>query len=126
MNLAKKPKLLQQLRITIRSFNYALATEKSYVFWSYRFIIFHNKRHPKEMSSTEVSQFLSHLAVEKTVSPATQNQALCALVFLYKHVIGIPLDDNICATRAKRQRKIADTQLNNSSKAWTVITTLPS
>ncbi|MBV1911027.1 MAG: phage integrase N-terminal SAM-like domain-containing protein, partial [Kangiellaceae bacterium] len=83
MNESKKPKLLQQIRIAVRSLNYALATEKTYVYWAYRFIIFNNKRHPKEMGSKEVSDFLSHLAVKWNVSPSTQNQALCALVFLY-------------------------------------------
>jgi site-specific recombinase XerD len=96
MQTTQKPKVLQQLRIAIRSLNYALATEKTYVYWVYSFIIFNNKRHPKSMGSKEVSDFLSYLAVSKNVAPATQNQALCALVFFYKHVIKIPLDDNIC------------------------------
>jgi len=106
MTDTKKPKLLQRVRIAVRSLNYALATEKTYVYWAYRFIIFHNKRHPKEMGSKEVSDFLTDLAVKWDVAPSTQNQALCALVFLYKHVIKIPLDDNICGVRAKRQRNI--------------------
>ena len=106
MQTTQKPKVLQQLRIAIRSLNYALATEKTYVYWVYSFIIFNNKRHPNSMGSKEVSDFLSYLAVAKNVAPATQNQALCALVFFYKHVIKIPLDDNICGVRAKRQRNI--------------------
>ncbi len=107
MNTApKKPKLLYQLKVAIRSLNYALSTEKTYVHWARNFIIYHNKRHPKDMASKEVSDYLSYLAIYKNVSPATQNQALCAIVFLYKHVLKQPLDDNICSTRSRRQQNV--------------------
>ena len=82
-----KPKLLDQFRETLRLKHYSLKTEKSYINWVRRFILFHNKRHPKEMETAEVHAFLNYLAVELQVSTSTQNQALNALVFLYKHVL---------------------------------------
>jgi hypothetical protein len=66
----KKPKLLVQLRIALRTLNYPLSTEKCYVGWVRQYILFHNKRHPIEMGHVEVGEFLSHLAVIKKVSPA--------------------------------------------------------
>jgi len=76
-----KPKLLDQLRHTMRLKHYSLKTEKSYVNWVRRFIFFHNKRYPKEMGTKEVRTFLNYLAVELHVSASTQKQALNALVF---------------------------------------------
>ena len=81
-----KPKLLDQLREAFRLKNYSLKTEKSYVHWGHQFILFHKKRHPQEMGATEVQAFLNYLAVEQHVSASTQNQALNALVFLYKKI----------------------------------------
>lgn len=101
-----QPKLLQRMRIAIRSLNYALTTEKAYLYWAKKYILFHHKKHPELMGSAEVSDFLSYLAVTKNVSPATQNQALCALVFLYKNVLSLPLDNNISGVRAKRKQNI--------------------
>ncbi len=69
------------------------------------------------MGSSEVSDFLSHLAVNRNVSPVTQNQALCALVFLYKHILKTPLDDNVCGVRAKRQKNIPVVLSNNEVRA---------
>ncbi len=80
-------KLLDQVRDALRLKHYAYSTEESYVQWIRRFILFHNKRHPKEMGSSEVTAFLTHLAVEGNVAASTQNQALCALLFLYKEVL---------------------------------------
>lgn len=82
-----KPKLLDQVRHVARVRHMALSTEKSYVAWIRRFILFHNKRHPLEMDKQEVSAFLTHLAVEGNVSSSTQNQALSALLFLYRNVL---------------------------------------
>ena len=79
----KDRKLLDQLRDTIRLRNYSYRTEQSYVQWARRYILFHNKRHPKEMGRPEVEDFLRHLAVEGNVAASTQNQALSALLFLY-------------------------------------------
>ena len=80
-----KPEILDQLRIKIRRYNYSIRTEKSYVDWNRRFILYHNKKHPLDMGAPEVEQFLSHLAVDKKVSASTQNQALSAILFLYKN-----------------------------------------
>jgi len=72
--MERKPKLLRQVSICIRSLNYSLQTERAYIYWIKKFIFFHNVKHPKDMGHTEVNSFLSHLAVDKKVSPATQNQ----------------------------------------------------
>ena len=84
---AQKPKLLDRLREAIRVRHYSIRTEEAYVQWVRRFIFFHNKRHPDEMGRAEVEAFLTHLAVEGHVAAATQNQALNAIVFLYKQVL---------------------------------------
>ncbi len=101
----KKPKLLDQVRFAIRAKHYSIRTEQSYVSWIKRFILFHRKRHPREMGEVEINQFLTHLAVNKRVSASTQNQALCAIVFLYKHVLKQELGgfgDVVWAKRPKR------------------------
>lgn len=87
----RKPKLLDQVRDAIRSRHYSLRTEDTYVHWIKRFIFFHGKRHPAGMGKQEVSQFLSDLAVRQHVSASTQNQALSALLFLYRHVLDVDL-----------------------------------
>jgi integron integrase len=89
----KRSKLLDHVREVIRINHFSYSTEKTYISWVYRFIIFHDKRHPNEMGGKEISEFLSNLAVERKVSASTQNQALNALVFLYKKVLKIPLDN---------------------------------
>ncbi len=72
---------------------FSYSTEKTYISWIYRFIVFHGRRHPNEMGGKEIGVYLTHLAVERKVSALTQNQALNALVFLYKKVLKIPLDN---------------------------------
>lgn len=79
--------MLDRLREAIRVRHYSIRTEQAYVQWVRRFIFFHNKRHPNEMGRPEIEAFLTHLAVEGRVAAATQNQALNALVFLYKEVL---------------------------------------
>ena len=103
---AKSPKLLDLVRNRIRVKHYSIRTEKQYVQWVRRFILFHGKKHPKDMGGAEVEAFLTHLAVEGNVAAATQNQALSALLFLYKEVLGIDLPwlDNV--TRAKRPKRM--------------------
>ena len=98
--------MLDQLRNAIRVRHYSIRTEHAYVFWARRFIIFHHKRHPKDMHDAEVVQFLTHLAVQKRVAASTQNVALNALVFLYKNVMANPLGDISSATRAKKPVKL--------------------
>src|SRR5918996_3628509 len=82
-----KPKLLDQVHQAIRRRHYSDKTEEAYVGWIKRFIFFHNKRHPAEIAEAEIAQFLSNLATESNVSSSTQNQALNALLFLYKEVL---------------------------------------
>ncbi len=84
-------RLLDQVREATRRLHYSIRTEDAYVDWAKRFILFHGKRHPLEMGEPEVVAFLTHLAVQKHVAASTQNQALCALLFLYKVVLGRPL-----------------------------------
>lgn len=81
------PKLLDQLRESIRYRHYSLRTQQAYVHWVKRFIIFHNKRHPKEMGGPEVEAFLAYLANVGKVAVSTHQQALSALLFLYKEVL---------------------------------------
>lgn len=82
-----EPRLLDRVRESLRVRHLSLKTEKAYLHWIRRFILFHGKRHPQQMGETEVNAFLTHLAVKRKVSPSTQTQALCALVYLYKIVL---------------------------------------
>ncbi|HXU94461.1 MAG TPA: integron integrase [Gallionella sp.] len=102
---ADSPKLLDRMRAEIRTRHYSIRTEEAYLDWARRFILFHNKRHPKEMGADEVQAFLSHLAVERNVAASTQNQAKSALLFLYRDVLHIELpwlDEVIAAKMGKR------------------------
>ena len=103
---ASKPKLLDRVRETIRRKHYSIRTEEAYVDWIKRYIFFHHKRHPAEMSEPEIVQFLNHLAVQQKVAASTQNQALSALVFLYREVLDkkIGLLDNL--ERAKQPARL--------------------
>lgn len=101
----RKPKLLDRLREALRVRHYSLRTEQAYVDWARRFILFHDKRHPKDMGAPEVEAFLTHLAVERNVAASTQNQARSALLFLYKVVLEITLpwlDGVVSAKMGKR------------------------
>lgn len=100
------PKLLDQVRDRIRVKHYSIRTETQYVQWIRRFILFHGKRHPRDLGASEVEAFLTHLAVEGNVAAATQNQALSALIFLYREVLGIELPWLDKVTRAKRPRHL--------------------
>jgi len=84
----------------------SLRTEKTYIHWIRRFILFHGKRHPKEMAEAEINAFLTHLAVEGRVSPSTQTQALCALLFLYRSVLDKEIGELEGLVRARRRRKL--------------------
>jgi integron integrase len=102
---ASKPRLLDRVRAAIRARHYSRRTEDAYVAWIRRFILFHGKRHPAEMSAPEITRFLTSLAVERKVASSTQNQALAALLFLYRDVLeqDLPwLDDIVRARRPKR------------------------
>src|SRR5215471_5198901 len=103
---SQKPKLLDQVREAMRTRHYSKRTEQTYVHWIRRFIFFHKKRHPVEMAEPEVNQFLTHLAVREKVSASTQNQALCALLFLYRYVIENPLGQLGEVVRARRPKRL--------------------
>ncbi len=82
-----KPKLLDRMQDRIRIKHYSIRTERSYLKWAKKYILFHNKRHPKDMGAEEIESFLRHLAVNRKVAASTQNQAFCALIFLYREVL---------------------------------------
>lgn len=98
-------RLLDQVRASLRRQHYAYTTERSYVDWIKRFILFHHKRHPAEMGSVEVEAFLTDLAIEHDVAASTQNQALSALLYLYKEVLRQPLEP-IHALRAREPKRL--------------------
>jgi integron integrase len=106
MSPPAKKKLLDQVRDTIRLKHYSIRTEESYVNWVRRYILFHNKQHPKDMGSAEVAAFLTHLAVTEHVAASTQNQAFSALLFLYREVLQQPLDLSSGTIRAKRPKNL--------------------
>ena len=102
----EKIKLIENVRNVIRMKHYSIRTEETYISWIKRYIFFHNKRHPSEMSENEISEFLTYLAVKKNVAASTQNQAFNALLFLYKKVLkqNIGLIDDV--ERAKKPAKL--------------------
>lgn len=103
---SRSPGLLERMRDIIRAHHYSSSTEKAYVIWARRFILFHNKRHPAEMGEPEINAFLSDLAVKKRVSSSTQNQALSALLFLYRYVLGREIGELGQIIRARRSQRI--------------------
>jgi site-specific recombinase XerD len=107
MDDAKPKKLLDQVRDTLRTKHYAYRTEEAYVDWIRRYILFHDKRHPQDMAEADVQAFLTHLAVEGHVAASTQNQALSALLFLYRHVLQHPLaESSVDAVRARQSKHL--------------------
>jgi integron integrase len=100
------PRLLDQARERMRVKHYSLRTEESYLHWIRRFVLHHGKRHPRDMAAAEVEAFLSHLATEGRVSASTQNQALAALLFLYREVLGVELPWMEGIVRAKRPARL--------------------
>lgn len=100
------PRLLDSVREVLRVHHYSISTEHSYVQWIKRFIYFHNKRHPKDMGGNEITAYLTYLAVEGNVSASTQNQALSALLFLYKRVLHLELPWMDDVIRAKPTRRL--------------------
>ncbi len=102
----RQPRLLDQVRDAVRRKHYSYRTEKTYLHWVRRFIFFHGKRHPAEMGEPEVAAFLTHLAVNRRVSASTRNQALSALLFLYKQVLEREIGLIQGVTRAKRGSRL--------------------
>jgi integron integrase len=101
-----EPKLLDRVREAARVRHLSLRTEKAYVHWIRRYILFHRKRHPAEMGEVEINAFLTHLAVKGQVSASTQTQALCAVLFLYRNVLHREVGELTGLVRAKRRRKL--------------------
>lgn len=102
----REPRLSDQVRDTLRRLHYSYRTEKTYLEWIRRFILFHGKRHPREMGEPEVAAFLTHLAVARRVSASTQNQALNAILFLYKRVFERDIGLIQGVVRAKRPERL--------------------
>ena len=98
--------LLDQLSRAVRARAYSRRTEEAYAAWVRRFIVFHDRRHPSLLGPDEVTAFLTSLAVDGEVSPATQNQALAALLFLYRHVLKLDLPWLSQVVRAKPARRL--------------------
>lgn len=103
---SQRPRLLDRLREAIRRRHYSRRTEEAYIHWTKRFIYFSGKRHPSQLGEPEVTAFLNHLATERNVAASTQNQALSALLFLYKEALGEELDWLDGLVRAKRPQRV--------------------
>lgn len=99
-------KLLDLVRQRIRLKGHSIRTEKAYVSWIKRYILFHDKRHPEDMGKAEIEAFLSHLAMKLNVAPSTQNQAFNAILFLYNHVLQKDMPEDIDAFRAKKPQRL--------------------
>jgi len=105
LKLQKKKEIILREKIIFKG--YSGATEKIYVYWNKEYILFHDKKHLKDMGKKEIEEFLTHLAVDKNLSPTTQNQAFNAILFLYKEVLNIDTSKwNIQALRAKRKEHL--------------------
>ncbi len=102
----KPPRLLDRVRDSIRTRHYSPQTEKAYVQWIRRFILFHGKRHPEQMGAAEIGAFLTHLAVKEGVSASTQNQALAAILFLYQMVLDREVGWVTDVVSAKRPQRL--------------------
>jgi len=106
------PKLLDQVRTVARVKHFSLSTERSYVSWIRRFILYHHKQHPQNMAETEIRQFISHLAVDAKISASTQTVALSALLFLYRDVLkkDLPYISNIERAKASKRLPVVFTR----------------
>ena len=102
----QKSPFLEEVRQIMRTQHYAIRTEQSYIDWIRRFILYHGKRHPRDMGEPEVASFLTHLSVNRKVAPGTQGQALNALVFLYRKVLHQPLGELQGIVRAKKKERV--------------------
>lgn len=114
---SRQPKLLDQLRESLRSRHYSRRTEETYCHWVKRFILFHHIRHPAEMGEPEINAFLTHLAVKENVSSSTQTQALCAVLFLYRHVIKREIGDLGELIRARKPVRLPVVMTREEVKA---------
>jgi integron integrase len=103
---APPPRLIVQVRHRIRFRHYSLRTEEAYVHWIRHYVVFHGRRHPRDLGADHITAFLSALANDRNVAPATQNQALAALLFLYREVLNIDLPGINGVARAKGERRL--------------------
>lgn len=117
MESSRAPKLLDQMSDALHTRHYSKRTEKTYRQWVKRFIHFHDMRHPCELGETEINAFLTYLAVEQKVAASTQNQALAALLFLYRHVIGRDVGDLGHVIRARKTQRVPVVMTREEVKA---------
>ena len=115
---AHRPKkLLEQYSEALRTRHYSLRTEETYVGWVRQFILYHNKRHPKEMGVPEINDFVTHLVNQKSVSASTQNQAISAILFLYRNVLQVELDENaLLPIRPGRPKRVPTVMSREEAK----------
>jgi len=114
---SRPPKLNDQMRESMRVRHYRARTEETYCQWVRRYILFHQKRHPKDMGEPEINIFLTHLAVKEKVSASTQNQALSAILYLYRHVIGRDIGDLGEVIRARKPKRLPVVMTRKDVKA---------
>jgi integron integrase len=107
---------MEDVRMALRTRHYSRRTEQTYCLWIKRFIFFHNKRHPKDMGEAEINSFLTNLAVNEHVSASTQNQALSALLFLYRHVLDREVGDLGKVIRARKPARLPVVMTRNEVK----------
>lgn len=119
VSLSRQLKLIPRMRRELKVRRYSPRTEDVYVNWVKRYVAFHGRQHPKDMAEAEVGQFLSHLAIEGKVGAGTQNQALAALLFLYRHVLGVPLALGRDVVRARRPRRVP--VVMTADEVWSVL-----
>ena len=118
---SKPKKLLDQYRDSIRLKQYSFRTEKTYITWVREYILFHSKRHPREMGVIEINQFITHLVVDRKASASTQNQAISAILFLYNNTLHIELDkSSLNFIRPKRGKRVPN--VLSVSEVRTIIT----
>src|SRR2546425_6100695 len=105
----RAPKLIDVVRDTLRARHYSRRTERAYIGWIRRYILFHGKRHPRELGAAEATRFLTALAVDAKVSGSTQNQALAALLFLYREVVrgAVAIAAGVGALAGRRRARVA-------------------
>lgn len=115
--MADPPKLMEQYSQALRTRHYSPRTEKVYSMWVRRYIRFHKMRHPRDMREAEVNEFLTYLAVDEKVSSSTQNQALAAILFLYRHVLGIPMGNLGEVVRARKSHHIPVVMTREETRA---------
>src|SRR5512144_2625692 len=105
-SVPKSKRLLDQLRDAIRAKHYSYRTEQTYIDWCRRYILYHKKRHPAEMDIPEIQAFIIYLATDRNVAASTQNQALSAILFLYRNVLGREIEFPTDILRAKKPERL--------------------